>query len=217
MSLLGSIGNFAFRNLVAPIAQSAIRAVAPGATDLLKSVLGTGFDIAKFGARVALPLMLPGPIGMLAGLLLGPTVGKGFDALKNMTTNGIENFVRQVVSQPQDRELYNSPYGNQITLPPLSQTAQSWGASTASGGGLMESIGNGISNFFGSGGGAEDQIANMAGNLTEPPVPGKDASEGEMLKYQAALQKYARLMDMYSKIIQAHHDMKKGIIANFRV
>jgi hypothetical protein len=212
MGFIGNVVGAGFRALVAPIAQSAIRAIAPGATDLLKKIVGTGFDVVKFAAPFAVQGILPGPLGMIAGALLGPVMGKGVDALKNLTTNGIENFVRQVVGQPQDRELVGSPTGNNITLPSLGQVATNYAASS-----IGTSLANTVSNFLGGGGDVESQLANAAQGLREPSFPGANASEGDLLKYQADLQKYARLMDMYSKIIQAHHDMKKGIIANFRV
>jgi hypothetical protein len=211
MSILGALGGTVFRALVAPIAQSAIRAIAPAATNLLQKVVGTGFDVVKFAAPFALQAILPGPLGFLAQSLLGPLIGKGVDALKGMSQQGIQNFVQQIVGQPSDRPLVGSNYGNNIVRPPLYETAQNWGASS-----VGSSLGNTVSNWFG-GGDVESQLAGAAQGLREPTFPGSGASEGDLLKYQTELQKYARLMDMYSKIIQAHHDMKKGIIANFRV
>jgi hypothetical protein len=211
MSLIGSVANFAFRNLIPPLAQSAIRAVAPAATNLLSGIVGTGFTAAKYALPFAVAAALPGPFGALAGALLAPLIGKGVDALKNFTQDCIRNFVGQATSQTSERPLFGSDSGSSINLGPLAQTAVNYGASS-----IGETLGNAVSNFFG-GGDSETAIANRAGSLQEPAVPPEGASEGDMLKYQAALQKYARLMDMYSKIIQAHHDMKKGIIANFRV
>jgi hypothetical protein len=211
MSLLGSVAGFAFRQLIPPIAQSAIRAVAPAATSLLQKVVGTGFDVVKFAAPFALQAILPGPLGFLAQSLLSPLIGKGVDALKGMSQQGIQNFVQGIVGQPSERPVVGAPGNNSIVLPPLAQTAQNYGASS-----VGSTLGNAVSNWFG-GGDTESQLANAAQGLREPPFPGANASEGDLLKYQTELQRYARLMDMYSKIIQAHHDMKKGIIANFRV
>lgn len=211
MGLLGTVAGFAFRQLIPPIAQSALRAVAPAATSLLQKVVGTGFDVVKFAAPFALQAILPGPLGFLAQSLLSPLIGKGVDALKGMSQQGIQNFVQQIVGQPHDRPLVGSDSGTSIVRPPLYETAQNWGASS-----VGSSLGETVSNWFG-GGDTESQLANRAQGLREPPFPGAGASEGDLLKYQTELQRYARLMDMYSKIIQAHHDMKKGIIANFRV
>jgi hypothetical protein len=209
MSLLGNIAGSLFRNLAPPILQTAIRAVAPAATNLLKNIVGSGFDVAKYAAPFAVSALLPGPLGALAGSLLGPLMGKGIDALKNMALGNVADVTRQITSQPQQRPVTGSTVSD-IVLPALGQVAQNFGASS-----IGSAIGGAIGNFFGAS--AEDQLANAAGNLREPSFPGANASEGELLKYQTELQKYARLMDMYSKIIQAHHDMKKGIIANFRV
>jgi hypothetical protein len=211
MSILGAIGGVAFRALVAPIAQSAIRAIAPGATNLLQKIVGTGFDLVKFAAPFALQAILPGPLGFLAQSLLSPLIGKGVDALKGMSQQGIQNFVQQIVGQPHERPLDGSTAGTSIVRPPMYETATNYGASS-----VGETLGNAVSNFFG-GGSSEADMANRASAMREPTQPPEGASEGDMIKYQAALQKYARMMDMYSKIIQAHHDMKKGIIANFRV
>jgi hypothetical protein len=212
MSLIGNIVGSAFRNLIPPLAQSAIRAIAPAATSLLNSIVGTGFTAAKYALPFAIATALPGPLGILAGTLLAPLIGKGADALKNFTQNGIRDFVGQVVGAPHEREVVGSSQTGSVVRDTLATVAQNYGRSS-----VGETLGNAVSNFFGMGGSSEDSIANRASMMREPATPPEGASEGEMLKYQAALQKYARLMDMYSKIIQAHHDMKKGIIANFRV
>lgn len=211
MGLLSSVARFVGSNIIKPLATSAIQAIAPKAVDLLKNVVGTGFDVLKFGATKVLPFALPGPLG-LAAKLLAPLVGKGIDALKGLSQQGVENLVRSLVEKIAPRQVPGMPQGYpQVTLPPFSDRATNVGASTAA-------MNTGIQAAFpGAGGDVESSLANAAAGLKEPAFPGNNASEGQMLQYQTALQKYARLMDMYSKIIQAHHDMKKGIIANFRV
>jgi hypothetical protein len=66
----------------------------------------------------------------------------------------------------------------------------------------------------------EDSLVAGANALVSPEV-GPEAlnkmTEGQMIAYQAKMQAHARLVDMYSKLLQAQNDMKKGIIANFRV
>ena len=42
-------------------------------------------------------------------------------------------------------------------------------------------------------------------------------SEGEMLKKQAEMQKQAEIFQMKSNLLQVQHDMRKNILANFRV
>jgi hypothetical protein len=70
----------------------------------------------------------------------------------------------------------------------------------------------------------EDQLATAASNASDPAnfheateAELNNMTEGQMIAYQAKMQKHARLMDMYSKLLQAQNDMKKGIIGNFRV
>jgi hypothetical protein len=59
--------------------------------------------------------------------------------------------------------------------------------------------------------------ATSAGAMpTAPTFPGPYATEQQMLQYQMEMQKYSRMMDMMSKIMQSSHEMKKGIIGNLR-
>ena len=64
---------------------------------------------------------------------------------------------------------------------------------------------------------SEAQIAERLASLKEPEPPPQGASQEELTRYQQKLQQYARMYDMLTKIQQAFHDMKKGIISNFRV
>ncbi len=141
MSILGALGGTVFRALVAPIAQSAIRAIAPGATNLLQKIVGTGFDVVKFAAPFAVQAFLPGPLGMLAQALLTPLIGKGVDALKGMTQQGIQNFVGQIVGQPHERPVVGSNTNTSIVNPTLGQVATNYAASS-----VGTTLGNAVSN-----------------------------------------------------------------------
>ena len=58
--------------------------------------------------------------------------------------------------------------------------------------------------------GAGDAIKEIA----VPTAPGPNATPAEMMRYQRDLQKYNRMFEMYSKIMQNAHEMKKNLISN---
>ena len=219
MGFMGGIGNV-FKSIgsgIKSIGGAALRAVAPQATNLLKNIVGSGFDAFK-GMATKLVGNLTGPIGSLAQKYLTPLLGKGIDALKGMSTSAIESLIKKLTDTVAARQVPGAaPGAGDVTVPALGtpERASSTHAATAAVDAAVATASN--SRIGPAGQGAEDQFANAAAGLHEPVVPGEGATEGQMVKYQAAMQKYSRMMDMYSKMIQAQHDMKKGIIANFRV
>jgi hypothetical protein len=210
------------------LGQTALRAVAPAATNLLKGIVGSGFDAFK-GVATKLVGNLPGPLGTLASKYLAPLLGKGIDALKGMSQGAIESLVKKLVDTVAPRQVPGAPAGTNVTLPAAGTPERAAGAAAAT-----AAVNNTIAEVSGraapSGANFEDALANGAagaeakahnksgtGSLDKTAEQLDNMSEGEMIKYQEQMQKHARLMDMYSKLIQAQNDMKKGIIANFRV
>ena len=111
MGFIGSIGN-AFKgigNIVKPLAQAAIKGIAPAATNMLKSIVGSGFDgvlKAAQGYVSRLPF-----IGDLASKLLG----QGAEALKGMAFGGIDKLVGDLVNKLTPQTIN----GQTVTTPTL--------------------------------------------------------------------------------------------------
>ncbi len=203
-------------SVIKPIAQAAIRAAAPAATNLLKSIVGSGFDGIKNLAGNWLKTALPGPLGSLASKLLG----KGADALKGLAQGGVEKLLQQLVNKLAPRQLGG---GQNVTPPTISDrgtpaatssmtsaataaAATATGASSASGNTQVDKL-------------FQDAARGPASDLeAKAKAMGVDTNSQEfkMLKFQEELQRQSRMMNMLSQIMQAHHDMQKQIIGNFR-
>jgi len=208
---LGSIGKSIF-NGIKSVGGEVLKAVAPKAADLLKNIVGSGFDAVKgMASNFVNSLPLPSPLKALGEKLLG----KGADFLKGLAGKGIDTLFEKV-GLPTSKPVAGAPAGTAVTTPGLGTVdrAGSAAAATAAANDVISQVTGKPAPSTGS---IEDDLANRAAGLKEPTMPPEGASEGEMAKYQAALQKYSRMMDMYTKLIQANHDMKKNIIANFRV
>ena len=217
MGFIGNIGKVfsSIGNGIKSIAGPILKAVAPMATDLLKNIVGSGFDALKGAAGNFLnSLGLPSPLKDLAQKLLG----KGADALKGLAGGGIEALIKRLVEQLTNRPVAGAPPGTTVTPPPIGGTPGAGTSGRTDGAAAAQAAFNQATGRpDGSGGSVEDRLLAGASALVEPKEPGANASELDLQKYQNALQKYSRMMDMYSKLMQAQHDMKKGIIANFRV
>ena len=201
------------------IAKTALKAVAPKVTDLLKNIVGSGFDGLK-GMAQKLVGNLPGPFGKIAEGL----VGKGFDFLKGLSQDALGKALQGLLSKVLPQEVPGAP-GVTVNTPAMGTAAgaaqRAQGAHAATG-----AVDSTIQQTTGTrpapaGNTYEDQLAAGAAGAKEPEhktaAQLDKMTEGEMIAYQEQMQKHARLMDMYSKLIQAQNDMKKGIIANFRV
>ncbi len=196
------------------IAKTALSAVAPKVTDMLKGVVG---DLFSQGTKA-----LQGVVGNLPliGPLASKLLGMGGDKLSQLAQGGLEKLVQSLVEKITGRPVAGAPAGTpNVNLPPL--TAAGAAARAASTQAATAAVNNVVSQVTGqpaaSGQSVEDQMGARAAALKEPAAPPEGATEGQMIEYQKNLQKYARMMDMLSKIIQAKNDMQKGIIGNFRV
>jgi hypothetical protein len=102
------------------------------------------------------------------------------------------------------------PAGSQVTFPDVFVEGTHAQSATAAESPQQPS-------FSVAGGSTEDQIAQQIARLQEPALPAEGASPAQLADYQQKLQRYSRTMDMLTKIQEALHEMKKNIIANFRV
>ena len=196
------------------IGSAALKSIAPAATNLLKGIVGSGFDAFK-GVATKLVGSLPGPLGALATKYLAPLLGKGIDALKGMSQGAIENLVKKLVGSTTPREVPGAPAGSpKVTLPAQGTAERASGAAAATAEVAKAAGASGEGKFFGTGG-----FGSGALNIPSEPQMQDfgDLSKPENLfKAQTAMQRYSQTMSMLTSLAQMKHDTAKGVIQNFR-
>jgi hypothetical protein len=211
---IGSIISSGFKALV-PLATNALKAIAPAVTDQLKGLVSGFIDS---GAQ-SLGTVAKGLLGPLVGGLAEKLLGKGADALKGLTDKGISALLEKLMGGP--REVAGAPAGTpEVTMPQIGSPERASGqaaATAAATTAIAAAQGNSGNVDIGNRGGGtiEDKAAAALGALTEPPFPGKDATEAQLAQFQKDLGKYNRMYEMMSKIMANSHEMKKAIIGSF--
>jgi hypothetical protein len=214
-SVLGSVGN-----VIKPLAQTAIRAVAPQVTTLLKGVVGDLFTQGKNAVSTFMKaLPLPSPLKSLAEKLLG----KGFDALKNYAQGAIEKFLSDLVNKLAPRTTGDGVTVTPPTLPnrtdrivrntPSGGTSSSSSAAAGTGGSGRASSSAGIANTanLGWSGGPPDPSKY---DMTSPE--GANKFQADMFKYQQAMNNIATFWQTMSNAFKAMSDTQKTIAQNIR-
>jgi len=195
------------------IAKTAIQAVAPKVTDMLKGVVG---DLFSQGTKALQGVVsgLPGPFGAIASSL----VGAGGNALSNLAQGGLEKLIQSIVGQPSERPVAGAPAGTTVTPPALAPTAAGAPsrASTAA-----EATANVTSAANTATGGAFGSASSSGGGLPIPSEPDinsfGDLSKPENLfKAQTAMQKYSQMMQLLTSLQQMQHETAKSVIQNIR-
>jgi hypothetical protein len=201
---IGSI----FKSVVKTVAPAVFKAVAPAVSKTLAGIADK-FIGGAGGLLKGLVSGLPSPISSL----LGKLIDKGVAAGQDLTNpKNIQDFLAKLAGMP--REVAGAPAGTgPVTLPPQGspERAQGQAAATAA---ANTAIANAWPAASGGGSTIEDRAAQALGALTEPPFPGKDATEAQLAQFQKDLGKYNRMYEMMSKIMANSHEMKKSIIGN---
>jgi hypothetical protein len=125
------------------------------------------------------------------------------------TRNGTQLTVGQVASANGLSPTAVVKAGSAVTFPDVFVQGQGQAASPATASTQPA--------FSLSGTPTEEQISQRLASLQEPAAPADNATPQQLAEYQQKLQAYSRTMDMLTKIQEALHEMKKNIIANFRI
>jgi hypothetical protein len=218
-SVFKSVGN-----IIKPLAQTAIQAIAPQAAGMLKGIVGDLFTAGKGALSSFLNVSgLPSPIKSLAEKLLP----KGLDALKNLADGGIDKLLQMITGKPQN---VTTSDGVNVTTPPMTQpgrtdsivnntpsggTSSSSGAATATGGSGGSSgaatLDAAANSKWGWEGGAPDSSKY---DLTSPGGAAK--FQADMTKYQMAMSAVSNTFQALSNIFKSQADTQKAILSNFR-
>ncbi len=205
---IGSI----FKNVISTVGPALFKAIAPEVSKTLASIadkfIGGAGALAK-GLFSGLPSPLAGLLNRLIDR--GVTAGQDLASPKN-----VQDFLARLMGMP--REVAGAPAGTPpVTLPQIGSPERASGqaAATAAGEAAIAQARAGSNvNIRNSGSTIEDRAASALGDLTEPPFPGKNATEAELAQFQKDLGKYNRMYEMMSKIMANSHEMKKSIIGN---
>lgn len=213
MGFIGSIGK-ALGGVIKTVAPMVLKAVAPAVTKTLQQ-LTSGFIDGGANALKGLVSGLPSPIASL----LNKGIDWGSDKLKGLAGKALEDMINKLAGQP--RAVPGAPAGTApVTLPAAGTPERAAGVAAATAA-ATTAIQNAQANLPTAnaasqrGGTIEDRAIAGIGALTEPAMPGPNASEADLAKYQRDLGKYNRMFEMMSKIMANSHDMKKAIIGNF--
>lgn len=209
-----SIGNV-FGSVVKalkPIAMTALKAASGPAINLLKNIVGSGFDGVKNFATTGLASALPGPIGQLAGSLLG----KGIDKLKDLATGGLEKGLQALVNKYLPTTLENGTNVTPTNLPGRG-TTEAVSTATSAINTAANQVTGGNWNTAVSDAGAAGRTPSASDLQKKYEAEGLKPEDAALLAKQEAMQAYQRLVMMMTSIMQAKHEASKAIIQNFRV
>lgn len=198
MGLLSGVGR-AFGGMMRSLAPTVIKALAPGATQLLKGIVGDGFGAAtKLLNNLA--SNLPSPLRSLAKSLLSSLMPK----LQGMAESGIEKLIGQLAGSATER--FAPGVGN-VTLPPLENRAAAMTAANAQ-----------------AATGDTNPMPNLGNGPNLPPsFPSNPNDIGAMNKFNADMQAYQQRLSamqnywqMMSNILKSNSDTQKAMVANLR-
>ncbi len=227
MGFIGKVIGGAVK-FIKPLAQTAIKAIAPQAAGLLKNITGDLFTKGKdFLTKALGASSLPSPLKSLAQKLLG----KGFDALSKLAQGGIDKLLQKIVGSPAPRTTAD---GVTTTPPRIQDRADSLGANTpatgssssaatagaggtasasnaASASSAPASQGQATQSGFGWSGGAPSPVGR---DMSDPNVAAK--FQEEMMKYQQAMTNMQNFYQMMSAVFKSNADTTKNLIQNIR-
>lgn len=225
MGFLGGIGK-AIGNVIKPLAQTAIRAIAPAATSMLKGVVGDLFTAGKGALNTFLAMSpLPSPLKGLAQKLLG----KGLDALQNLAQGGIEKGIAALVNKLAPRTTGDGVTVTPPTLPGRTDsivnhtpTGSSSGAATGTGGAGSASAASGGSGAVAAAGGSIGSWspsqgmpkASQFGDLSKPE--NLEQYKAAQFQYQQMMSNINEFWQLMSTVFKKQADTSAQIIGNMR-
>lgn len=198
MGLLSGVGR-ALGGVVRTLAPTVIKALAPGATQLLKGIVGDGFGAANKLLN-NLASNLPSPLRSLAKSLLASVMPK----LQGMAESGIEKLIGQLAGAATER--FAPGVGN-VTLPPLENRAAAMAAANPQAATASTS-----------------EMPNLGNGPNLPPsFPSNPNDIGAMNKFNADMQAYQQRLSamqnywqMMSNILKSNSDTQRAMVANLR-
>jgi hypothetical protein len=212
-----SIGSF-----IKPLAQTALRAIAPAATSMLSNVVGDLFSAGKGALNTFMSaLPLPSPLKDLASRLLG----RGMDAVQNLAQGSLEKWLNSVVDRLAPRTTADGVTVTPDTLPnrtdSITTNTPSVGGNTPAAGGTA--VSQNPATGAGGAGGVEGGNFGWSGSAPNPSSYGDMSKpenankfQSDMFKYQQAMNNLNNFWQMMSNAMKASMDTQKSIIGNLR-
>lgn len=217
---MGFIGGIAksIGNIVKPLAQSAIKAIAPKAIDTLKNIVGSGFD-SLVGKAKDLVGKLP-----IVGPLASGLVDKLAPGLKNLGLGALEKGLTGLVEK-----FTGTSIGGQNVVPgTLAERAQASvaavssaataGVASASSAATASVGGSGANSAFsslGATGGGVNDTPNADKQIAEAGLD-PNSKEAKQLRAQERATNIAQAFAMISQMLQLQRQTLQTITQNIR-
>lgn len=215
MGFLGGIGK-AIGNVIKPLAQQAIKAIAPKAIDTLKNIVGSGFDSLVGGAKKllgGLPLVGPLASGLVDKLAPG-LKNLGLGALEKGLTGLVEKFTGTQIG---GENVVAGTLAERATASVAAAATAAAGAGVSSAASAATAVTGGAGNsaFAGVGTGSVNDTPNADKMIAEAGLD-PNSKEAKMAKAQERMQNVATAFQMISQMLQMQRQTMQNIAGNMR-
>ena len=203
MGFLSGVGSFLIKTVAPAVFKAVLPSVSAKLAEVADKFVGGAGSLAK-----GLTSNLPGPLKDLANKLIDMGVAKGQD-LTNPKT--FADLLSKLAGQPRQVD------GQAVTLPQLGSDARVAGqaratAATANGIATAPNANSAGPANAGVGGDIADQAIRAIGGLTEPKIPGPDATPQELAQYEKDTKRHDRMMELMTTIIKKRDELQMSII-----
>jgi len=216
-------------NIIKPLAQTVIKAVAPAAVDALKGIAGNGISsLFEAGTKGLQGLLGKVP---LVGPLLSGLVGKYAPGLQNIAQNwvngGLDKLLSMVTGQPTERPVPGT--NTSVTTPPLSDAGRSTSIqnNTPAAPSSNTQASTGTPSFPSSpstGGTSSSGGPSYNGSFPSYPTPPKDPKDlaaqnkfqEDMFAFQQASQNLNMFWQMMQNTLKSMGDTANNAVRNLR-
>ncbi len=202
-----NVGGF-LKSVVSTVAPAIFKAVAPMVSEKLASIADS-FIGGAGGALKGLVGNLPGPLGKLAQGLIDKGVGAAQDFV---SPQSIQALLAKLTGMPQ--AIPGAPAGTTATLPSATAPSRTTAASAATATALNNAGATAATGSVArpSGGDIADQAIRAIGQLSEPAIPGPDATPQQLAQYEKDTKRYDRMMELMSTIIKKRDELQMSIV-----
>lgn len=191
------------RTVAKTVLPSVLKAIAPTATALLKSVVGDAFEAGGkwLNRQVS---NLPSPLQSLAKRLLA-----GLPKLQELAMTGIDKLLSSITGVPTPRQTSD---GINVTTPSLPDRAAAMAVETP----VTPPVAQSTSQAATSAPSFEGGSAPNPANYDMTTISGQSKFNADMYNYQQKMSTMQNFWQLMSNVLKSQSDTQKGMIANLR-